>query len=414
MKILTCAFSCLRDPDMRVGFGEGGEGGLGWNMVLQLGRFFNVYVLTHSGNRESIEKKMSGGKMPKINFYYIDLPKFLNFTKKNIQIYTYLWQIKAYFVAKKLQKKNKFDVFHHITYANDWMASYIGALLSIPYIRGPGGGAHRVPKKFVKEYSFKERLAQRIRSIGQWVFKHDPFFIIGQNRAKAILVCNKEAFNAMPKKWQKKAYFFPVNGISSDDLSLLKKKEKNTNDKFLILTAGKLMKIKGFDLAIKSFKLFSNKINNTELSIIGDGPEMQNLKKLVDELRIENKVLFEPWMPREKLLKKMADCDVFLFASLRDGGGAVIVEAMAAAKPVVCLDIGGPGFHINEKCGIKIKLDNSKQAIKKMADALKFLYYNKRLREKLGRVARKRVESFYLWDRLGERLLETYKDVFNF
>jgi len=414
MKVLVCAFSCLRDPDRRFGFGEGGEGVLGWNIVLQLSRLHEVYVLTHSGNREAIENIINKKNNLKIKFYYIDLSGFLSFTKKSIQIYAYLWQIKAYFTAKKLNKKINFDLFHHVTYANDWMASYIGALLPTPYIRGPGGGAHRVPKKFVKEYPIKGRLAQKIRSIGQWMFRHDPFFVIGQNRAKAILVCNQEAFDALLEKWQKKAYFFPVNGISSEDLSLLKNKSENQNSEFSILSAGKLIKIKGFDLAVKSFKIFSEKVPDVKLIIAGEGPELEDLKKLVAELRLESRVVFEGWIPRKKLLQKMLDCDVFLFSSLRDGGGNVVIEAMAVGKPVVCFDLAGPGFHIDEKCGIKIKPELPEQAVKEMAKALEKLYFDKELRINLGEEAREKAKKEYSWDKLGDKLFEIYKNVIKF
>lgn len=411
MKILICAFACLRDPDRRFGFGEGGEGVLGWNIVLQLSRFFNVSVLTHSTNQEVIENTINKKNIPNIKFYYIDLPKFLNFTKRSIQIYAYLWQMKAYFVAKKLHKEIHFDVFHHATYSNDWMASFIGALLLIPYIRGPGGGAHRVPKNFLEEYSFKERFAEKIRSLGQWVFRHDPFFVIGQSRAKAILVCNRESFDALPKKWQKKASLFPMNGITSEDLLEFDVKLENKGDKFLILSAGKLIKIKGFDLAIKAFKIFSDKIVQTNLVIAGEGPELQNLKKLASELNLEGKIIFIGWVPREKLLQKMFSCDLFLFASLRDGGGNVVVEAMAAGKPVVCFNIAGPGFHIDESCGIKIKPKDPEQAIRETASALEELYFNKDLRSRLGDAARKKAEKEYSWDKLGERFQKIYQKI---
>ena len=87
-KILVCAFACLKDPDRRFGSGGGGEGFLGKNIILQLDRFYNVSVLTHITNKADIvnEKLFS-----QIKFYYIDLPKFLNFTKKWIQLYAYLW-----------------------------------------------------------------------------------------------------------------------------------------------------------------------------------------------------------------------------------------------------------------------------------------------------------------------------------
>jgi glycosyltransferase involved in cell wall biosynthesis len=408
-KILVCAYTCVSESGVDH---AGGEAEMGYNLVLQLNRFFDVYVLTHYYNKKAIEEKFGGLPSNNINFFYVKLPKFFDwlekFHKGGIQIYAYLWQIKAYFVAKKLHKEIKFDVFHHVTYANDWMASYVGALLPIPYVRGPGGGSHKVPKGFLKEYSFKNKLAEKIRGIGQWIFRHDPFFVIGQNKAKALLVCNKEAYNALPKRWQKKTSLFPVNGISIEDY--FKPRKKIEND-FIILSVGKLLKIKGFDLAMKAFADFYKIAQNAKLIIIGDGTEKDNLKNLARNLGIEDKVIFKGWLKREDVLQEMIDCDVFLFASLRDGGGNVVVEAMAQGKPVVCFDIAGPGFHIDDSCGIKIKPENPKQAAKDMAIALEKLYTDKELRLRLGEGARKKAEENYDWDKLGNRLQKIYEDI---
>jgi glycosyltransferase involved in cell wall biosynthesis len=432
LKVLVCAYACLGESGVKV---KGGEAVLGWNIIKQLARFHQVFVLTHSENLSVIEKSLEKEPISNVKFYYLDLP-FLNFLQRfsgGIQFYAYLWQIKAYFFAKKLHQKFRFDTFHHITYANDWMASFIGALLPIPYIRGPGGGAHSVPKNFLSEFSFKDRLFQYLRSFGQWLFRHDPFFILGQKRAKAILVCNRESFEAIPKKWQNKTYLFPVNGISKEDLDLLKSKEAEISEnkyshgriripersevalfacnKFKVLSAGKLLPIKGFSLAIKAFKIFSDKFPETEFEIIGDGPELARLKNLVSKLAIEDKVKFKNWLPRDEFLKELTSCDVFLFPSLRDGGGQVVVEAMAAQKPVICLDIAGPGFHINNNWGIKIKPDFPEKAIKEMAEALEKLYFDKELRFQLGKLARERAEKEYLWDNLGEKLFKIYQEV---
>lgn len=408
-KILVCAYSCVSESGVK---NIGGEAELGWNLVKELARFFSVSVLTHSNNQKSIETLLLKEKINNINFIYFKLPLLFNFLEKHhrggIQVYAYLWQIKAYFVAKRLHKENKFDVFHHITYANDWMASFIGALLPIPYIRGPGGGAHKVPAGFVKEYTFKQKIAEKLRSIGQWVFRHDPFFILGQKRAKVLMACNYEAKNAISKKLQNKVYFFPVNGISKNNFNF-ENKRKEKLDKFIIFTAGKLIKIKSFDLAIKAFGDFSKKNTNTILSIAGEGPELNNLKNIVKNLNLENKVLFKGWLPREHVLQEMLNCDVFLFPSLRDGGGNVVVEAMAQGKPVVCFDISGPGFHVDQSCGIKIKPENSKQALKDMVESLEKLYNDKNLRLKLGQGAREKAEREYDWYKLGDRLFKIYK-----
>jgi glycosyltransferase involved in cell wall biosynthesis len=412
-KILVCAYSCVSESGVK---NIGGEAELGWNLVKELSRFFDVFVLTHSHNQKSIEELLLKNNLNNLKFIYIKLPLFLNFLeqfhKGGIQIYAYLWQVKAYFVAKKLHKENKFDAFHHVTYANDWMASFIGALLPIPYIRGPGGGAHKVPKEFVKEYSLKQKIAEKVRSIGQWIFRHDLFFIIGQKRARALLVCNYEAKNIIPKKWQNKVYLFPVNGISFNDLPVTR--EKKENNQFVVLTAGKLIKIKSFDLAIKAFKIFNDKFPNSKLIIAGEGPERNNLENLANSLNIKEKVIFDGWVKRKELLEKMNNCDVFLFPSLRDGGGNVVVEAMAVGRPVICFDLAGPGFHIDQSCGIKIKANNPKQAIEDMAKALERLYLDKDLRLKLGQGAREKAEKEYDWDKLGDRMFDIYIATLNY
>lgn len=325
-----------------------------------------------------------------------------------MQLYAYLWQIRVYFTARKLNKQFRFQVFQHITYANDWMASFIGALLPVPYIRGPGGGAQRTPKGFIGQYSFQGRLWEYFRIAGQWLFRHDPFFMMGQSRARAILLCNREALNAVPSRWQSKTHPFPVNGVSDRDL-LLTLPVKDRNPKFRVLSAGKLIQNKGLTLGLEAFRLFAEKYPETEYTIVGDGPQRAHLATLVHELGLENQVRLEAWMDREKLLLEMASCDVFLFPSLRDGGGAVAVEAMSAGKPVACLDIGGPSMHITDECGIKITPHSPQSVVQELAGALERLYLDEELRLKFGKAARKRAEGEYHWDRLGERLMEIYQ-----
>jgi glycosyltransferase involved in cell wall biosynthesis len=122
-----------------------------------------------------------------------------------------------------------------------------------------------------------------------------------------------------------------------------------------------------------------------------------------------NRVYFLPWLPREELLARMASHDVFLFPSLRDGGGTVVIEAMATGRPVVCLDTGGPGMHVTEHCCVKVPPLSPQQAVRDLAAALERLYLDRGLRLKQGQAARERAEQAYHWYRLGERLMEIYR-----
>lgn len=388
---------------------------LGWNLLMQIARFHEVWALTHSEDRESIEHACEQDPVPNLHFRYVGLPNALHPLLRiqgGHQLYYYLWQIKAYFAARLLHRELHFDLFHHITYANDWMASFIGAFLPIPYVRGPGGGAHRTPKGLEREYSFLGRLWERVRAVGQWLFRRDPIFIKGQSRAQTILICNQDSLSKVPRKWAHKVHQFPVNGISSKDLAYVLP-NKIGDSQFRVLSAGSLIRVKGFGLAIKAFSEFVNKYPQSGLTIIGSGPEESRLRDIVHSFQLESKVQLVPAMPRDNLLSEIASCDVFLFPSLRDGGGAVVIEAMCAGKPVICLDAGGPGTHITEECGIKIASSSPEDAVHQLAGALECLHQEETLRFELGTAARDRAKELYHWDQLGERLMRIYQCAVN-
>jgi len=390
---------------------------MAWNILKRIGSSYSIWVLTAAQNRGAIEAALWEQPLPNIHFQYVALPAVLQLLLRfpgGVQLYAYLWQLRAYFVARSLQQRIHFDAFHHLTYDNDWMASFIGALLPVPYVRGPGGGAHRIPKPFLQEYPLRSRLLERMRVMGQWLCRHDPFFVMGQRRARAILVCNREALQAIPRYWQHKAQLFPLNGVSSSDF-LAPGVKGAPGGKFRVLSAGRLIRIKGFDLAIRAFRTFvercavAGSAGAAELTIVGEGPELPRLEALVRELGLESEVRFQGWMPRQQLLREMSCCEVFLFPSLRDGGGAVVVEAMAVGKPVICLDLAGPGIHVTEECGIKVPPQSVGQAVCDTAAALNRLYGDEELRSRMGRAARERAEQVYHWDRLAERVQEVYR-----
>jgi glycosyltransferase involved in cell wall biosynthesis len=226
-------------------------------------------------------------------------------------------------------------------------------------------------------------------------------------------MANSEALDALPASWRKRAELLSVNGVSVPRLPHTARSE-SSNDHFRLLTAGRFVPLKGFDLAVRAFCVLVHSLkqqgheNQPQLSIVGEGPERSRLQALITQLHLENQVHLVSWMTRDELLREMAKCDVFLFPSLRDGGGLVVVEAMSAGKPVVCLDLGGPGLHVTEACGVKVAAHTPEQAIQDLAGALERLYADPKLRRQMGQAARRRAEELYDWDRVAGRVMETY------
>jgi len=170
-----------------------------------------------------------------------------------------------------------------------------------------------------------------------------------------------------------------------------------------------LVPLKGFDLALRAFAIFAARRPEAEFTIVGNGPERNRLENLIHQLGIEKQARIEGWMARERLLAAMRSCDAFLFASLRDGGGLVVVEAMAAGKPVVCFDLGGPGLHINEDCGFKVPARDPERSVSDMAAALEKLAADRNLRARMSKAAFERACQVYDWDRVAERINQAYE-----
>lgn len=408
MKALVSAYACNPLGSQAL---HPGEDLTGWRIVDQVARFHDVWVLTHAYNRPGVEQALrESPPAGSLHFEFLDLPRPLGLLYKAAfgeRIYYYLWQIRAWRRARKLHQEVGFDIAHHATFGNDWIPSYIGAFLPVPFVHGPVGGGQRTPRALMREYTFAGRLAERGRNVAQWFGRRDPVRRRCLRRAKAILVCNKETRAKVPKAHARKAVLFPVNGICSEDLGPEAAADR-AGRPLRVFTAGRFHRLKGFSLAVRGFAAFAGDHHGAELVIVGAGPEEDSLRRLVRNLGIESSVHIKPWLPRAELLREMRSSDVFLFPSFRDGGGAVVVEAMASSLPVVALDSGGPGLHVEPEWGFKIEPRGPAFVASEIARALSALAGNPGLARAMGRAGRRRAEEFYLWDRHGERLRDIY------
>ena len=112
-----------------------------------------------------------------------------------------------------------------------------------------------------------------------------------------------------------------------------------------------------------------------------------------------------------EVLGKLAECDVLVHPSLHDSGGWVCLEAMAAGRPVICLDLGGPGLQVTEQTGIKVPAISPLQAIADLAAAMGQLAGDPDRRLRLGQSARLRVAEHFAWDKKGEYMNQIYHSI---
>lgn len=417
LHVLLSAFAChppttAESDDVELQLGSG-EALLGWNYIHLIRRYHRVSVLTDSRNRGGITKWEKSNPGSGIAFHYVDVVRSRRWwhNKFLLHLYYYFWQRRSRAKARRIHRTDPVDLFHHITFANDWIPSYIGAFLPVPFVWGPFGGGQKYPTGFQHEFSRRARLGEAGRLFSQWMGRH---LLCARRRclkkAGAILICNAETMNVIPPRYRDKVEFFALNGIAAEDLPPADSHPPQGGRPLRILCVARMVLVKRLDFAIRAFARFAAAHPEIPavLDIVGEGPERSGLGRLVAEFALGDRVRFPGWMSRSEVLERMRDCDIFLFPSLREGGGFVVIEAMACAKPVLCLDAAGPGFIIQEGWGMKVKPVNPEQVVADLAGALGRLAVDAGLRDRLGRAARRRVEEFHVFDRMSERLLDVY------
>jgi glycosyltransferase involved in cell wall biosynthesis len=402
VKILVSAYAC--EP------GKGSEPGVGWNWVKQIARFHEVWVITRANNETAIQRETEKVPMPNVHWIFYDLPRWLRFWKKGergLRPYYYLWQVGIYLRARRLAREVRFDLAHHLTFVNYWLPSLL-ALLPVPFIWGPVGGGESSPSKFRPAFSRRGRFYERARDLARSMAWWDPFVRQTARRAKVGLATTHDTAAKMRALGCRNVVLYSEAGLPEGDILRLAALPQHSDGPFRVISIGRLLHWKGFDLGLRAFALASKQLPNAEYWILGDGPEMTQLQGLARGLGVERRVVFWGVLPRHEALDKLLACDVLLHPSLHDSGGWVCLESMAAGRPVVCLDLGGPGVQVNEETGIKVEASSPEQAVHEIADALLRLSGDPELRLKLCQAGRRRVKEVFSWNRKGEWMNEVY------
>ena len=385
MKVLLSAYAC--EPD------KGSEPGVGWQWALEIARLgHEVWVLTRANNRANIEKALlNSPPIDNLKFLYYDLPSWSLAQRwkkgeRRIHLYYLLWQWGAYLLAKKVHKVEQFDKVHHITFVTIRQPSFMGNL-GIPFTFGPVSGGERAPWRLRTGYSIFNWMWEGLKDFSNLLIKVDPLMRRTFKQAERIYVTSHWNLSIVPREYRQKTSVLLPIGFNADELQgLTAKRTSNpeTNDNFRILYVGNLLYMKGMHLGIAAFAQLLKKIPFARLTLVGSGPEEQQWKSLAERLGVNDNIEWIPRQDRQKLSEIYSAHDIFLYPTVQDPGGIVMLEALAHGLPVVCLDQQKTGIMVDETCGVSVEINhlNKRQVIRAMSNSLAQLAQDpKRLRQ---------------------------------
>ena len=346
MRILVSAYAC--EPL------TGSEPGIGWNWAIELQRHGHfVVVLTRANNRAPIETFFDNTNVtPKPEFDYYDLPEPLLYLKRlgvlPVQIYYLLWQLFCVRTARRAVADHKLDLVWHLTFGVVRWPSFLWRL-GKPFVFGPGGGGERAPYAMRGDYPLQGHIRDFLRDVLNGLSRLDPLLRAMFANADLILVKTPESGRLVPRRWKDKTKVYLEIGASRISSAVEARVPAGR-----ILYAGGFIYLKGITIAIRAFAAFIRQGGVGRFTLVGQGPEEARGRKLAKELCVDHLLDWISWVDQRELDRIYAGHDLFLFPSLHDSSGNVVVEALSHGLPVMCFDLGGPAQIVTMDSGVVV------------------------------------------------------------
>ncbi len=163
-------------------------------------------------------------------------------------------------------------------------------------------------------------------------------------------------------------------------------------------TVAVLVKRKGHRFLLEAAAIIKQRGVKLRYQFAGDGPEKEELEKLVGKLGLAEEVSFHGFLPNVAAF--LSNVDIFVLPSLYEGLGVAVLEAMAAGKPIVSSHVGGiPELICHQESGLLVRAGSAES----LADAILGLLSQEGLAESMGRRAWQKVREEFTLEQMGEK-----------
>lgn len=395
MKLLISAYACAPN--------RGSEHGSAWNWTSEAARLGeDVTVLVSPAHRDAIlaatERDPALQRIrwlfPEVAFWPLQQGKEPVWERT----YNLLWQREALRVARALHREQPFDLVHHLTWGGVRAPTFLGTL-GAPLIIGPVGGGETSPAGLRDRMPLRGRFLESVRDLSNATIELNPIVRQGLRKAGVIFARTADTKNLLSPPLRAKTYVQMELGVMPTQIGAPRPVRQAPRK---LLYAGRLLYWKGVHIAVEAMAQLVPNMPDAQLTIVGNGPEEARLKTEIAQRGLGANITFVSWMPQEQFLRLYDTHDLFIFPSLHDSTGWVVLESFCKGLPVACLNLGGPKDIVTPKCGIIVDtqgLDTSGVAAR-LAEELRLLLADPERLTALSAGAIARVGDFLLRDQV--------------
>jgi glycosyltransferase involved in cell wall biosynthesis len=271
------------------------------------------------------------------------------------------------------------------------------------------GGADVTPWRFLPSLGVRGSLYELARGAAVSAALLDPLLRMTARRSALALATTPATAARLSRSGARRVGLMPEVALTERERAAFGPSLQASAHIMRILSVGRLLPFKGLHLALRAFARAG--VADAEYWLVGDGPDRGRLERLTRSLAIDGRVKFLGSVPRAETLELLRRCDLVLHASLHESGGWVCVEAMAAGKPVICLDLAGPATQVTPSAGLRIPARTPSATVTAIADALSRLARDPEQRHSMGMAGQSHVREAFGWETRAERILNCYATV---
>ena len=392
----------------------------GYNYYNGISQLCDVTLVTHIRNKKALEKHpehkdiiyIGESKLSKV--YHKIIAGLTSIGRKNWPLYITLsypiyeeFNRQVYQQFKDKVTGQEYDIVHVITpMMPRYPAKIIRACQNTSFILGPVNGGVPFPSGFQKVARQEFAYFNFLRAIGRQLI---PGYLETYKKADKVLAGSTYTLNLIKDLFkipEERLELFYENGIPE---SFFHQKIINQNKSVInLLFVGRLVPYKGADMVIDAINNLSDDTKNKiQFTIVGDGSEKANLENQVKNLGLEKIVSLTGWIKQNETVEYYKSADIFCFPSIREFGGAVVLEAMACGLPCLVANNGGIGEYVTPETGFSIEPKSRQFLVQELTEKIRLLVSNEQLRHQMATKSYERVQEFQ-WNRKAEKIINIY------
>ncbi len=409
-RVLMSAYQC--------GPGMGSVSQIGWEWYSRLAKRIPLTLLTHVRNREALEN--AGAPLPGTEILYVDTEWFAGplfraackiFPTSQHAVFMissldfFLYDHQALQLLRRTEARH-WDVIHAVTPVSPLAATRLHQL-GLPLVVGPWNGGLPTPTGFPEMMKSDSAWFYRIRSIGKWINRWAGC----TRKASVLLSATHHTDESIPVDGRLKTERLCENAV---DLSLFypgeQLKDPGPNQPLRVICVSRLVPFKAISLLLEAVAVVRNRFP-IQLTIVGDGPLRNALQAEARHRSIESITHFTGNLPLKTVADLLRQSHLFCLPSVRESGGAVLLEAMACALPVVAANHGGPAELVDDTVGQLLSAEGPERLVRDLVEAFENYAMFPELWRERGRTGRRRVEQQHNWEAKIDRMEEIYQRV---